>query len=604
MPPSGQAILRTAAGLLLAASAWAVDNQLPHLAAAYDGPALDPRLASWDGTITVTGIGAGDGEDWQTVTLVAVPLEPGLLTVQGIDRDPGASTATVRIRLAGPSIAAGSGRILVSAVDDGVPMGVATAIVDVPLVPWNTAPYLYWLEYHRIDPDSSWGYPLSNFQLQGFDLEDDPIVYVVRRLPVHAELLLNDEGGFKRTLQIGDSFSQDQLTARYISVVADPEVDMVPDGFGVDIEGQAGGGPHIVPLWLGTAGPALVVTAADGGLVWREGGGRIAIAGQATVTGSVTDLSGGSLVMAPAGGWRDGDRLALEDQGRGTGQVGIEGGSVLVDGTPLGTLAQDADGTLRVSFTAPAVPLSAARVILRALCYDHSGDDPGEGSRSVLIALADGHGVAAPWANALVRVQPVDDPPTVATARVAVPLECPATVTLLASDPDSPSLAWSLAGVDGGLSAAVLADGRAEITALAGGSGARRLRVRVSDGHQAVEAAVDVVVSGPGDARPHPAGDVPRQAVAGETISFDLPWDVSAFAGGADLVFSADPAAPGGLLVEAAGPQTARITWPVPADEPVRTHRRFMIIARDVAGRGAGRAPVSLWMLARPSGGG
>lgn len=602
------AVVRVALpGLILAPALAAADANLPPtLVAAYAGPALDPLLGRQVVEIVLSGLGPGLGEEAvQSVTVVAHPLDSTLLVVDGIEREPGASTARVRVRLAGAGVPAASGRILITAIDDGLPMGITTAVVDLPLVASDAPPAIWRLEYTDLQPDRI--YPLSDFALFALDPEGGQVTCILRSLPALGELALYDLlTGTRRQLAVGDTFTQEDLSARLLSYQPDAGVVNRLDGFAVAItDGVSDPGPtgHWMPLYVGVPrdppGELRIPVAAE---AWFEGDAPLAIAAGASLALPQPAVAGARLVCAPGGGWRPGDRVLLLDQGLGSGQVGLAGASVLVDGQPAGTWEVTADGGLEVAISADGLAAVQLRTLVRALAFEHRGDDPGSHWRSVTVTIEDGRGTPVPPALACFAVRAIDDPPVVAPARAAIPVGVPVTITLSASDPDSPLLAWSVVAADPGLTASSLGGGAFLVAATQGVNGQRRLRVRVDDGHLSTEAEVPVLVSGAGAPRPHPAGDPPREAFPGDLLAFELPWEAGEL--GADVVldFAIAGEVPPGLALVRSGPRQVGVRWQVPADEPVSTHRRLVLVASDAAGRGAARMPISIWIRPRPAG--
>jgi hypothetical protein len=452
--------------------------------------------------------------------------------------------------------------------------------------------------------------PYSRDQFAATDPEGDPIWYTVWNLPTRGELRLYrpDSGAFE-VVGLGGSFSQqdiDQRQVSYRNTVAAPGATDRWDFVLASVPHAAA--PPLFPqgnyfgfVFLGEGAAGAEVTVPVPAPAWSEGGPATAIAPQALVVHpTLADLAGGRLVLTPAGGWRSGDRLLVE----AAGGVAVEEDAVRLDGDALGTLARTADGGLTFAFTTAAATPAAAQALLRAVRFSHDGDDPGAGERVIQVVVGDGAGGSSVAVAARIPVLPVDDPPVVDGLRLAVPAEVPAVVHLAASDPDSPVLAWTLLAADPLLDARLLDGDRLLLSPRPGAVGERAMRVRVADGTSAVEAEVAVRVCGPGGPRLHPAGDVPREAYAGSTLAFALDWETAAVGGDAVLVFSPGTDAPPGLALAADGPRRLVATWPVPADEPVGTHRRFSIIVQEQAGRGAGRLPLSLWILPAPRGDG
>lgn len=590
-----------------AALAWPADNLPPTFVAAYTGPVIgDPDPANTvPQVIEVSGIGPGaPDEAGQTVTLIAYVLEPEILSVV-LNHAAGSDAATVDVRLVGSSVPRPSSRVLVTAVDDADPPGITTAVIDIPLLVVNTTPYLSSIPVVTVAPFGGHAYAPS--ELAPIDREGDPIYYTVDVPPVRGVITCFDPlAGTTRTLARGDWFTQDDIIARYVAYRNLDGVAGGSDNWQFILANSAPvltGGSWFpngqVRIGSGLAGP--IVTIPVPAAAWVEGAAPAAIAAGALVEHQrLAGLAGGRLVLTPGSGWRDGDRLGLAE----TAEVSTSGATVQVSGGDVGVWSRSAAGGLDIDLTTPAATAAAAAAVLAAVVFDHVGDDPGTEDRHVQVVASDADGAASVAVEAVVPVVPVDDPPVIDSSPMAIPRETVSLLRLAAVDPDTAGIAWTLVRADPELGAEDLGRGVIRCTPSAAASGLYAIAVQAADGTSIVPADIGVVVSGPADPRPQPAGDTPREAFPGSTLDFTIAWDTSAFPGGADLDFSATPDAPSGMVLEPVAAGRVRATWQVPGDEPVLVHRRFAIIAMDRLGRGAGRLPVSLWISPAVQGGG
>jgi hypothetical protein len=243
------------------------------------------------------------------------------------------------------------------------------------------------------------------------------------------------------------------------------------------------------------------------------------------------------------------------------------------------------------------------QALVRALTFGHAGGDPGSATRTVTVVVDDGTSGASPPATTTIAVVPRDDPPVLRTSSVSIPAGATLELELAADDSDSPLLNWSLVTAPARAVCTLVdaARGRLRLTAPADARGSDRIDTTVSDGvNPPVAAAILLVITGPDDPRPLPAGEFPGEAFVDEVLRVDLPWDCRQLAG-AQLAFAATPDAPAGLVLTATGATSVRATWAVPAGEPPG-HRRFAIIASDRVSQASALLPVLLPVRARPAG--
>jgi hypothetical protein len=109
------------------------------------------------------------------------------------------------------------------------------------------------------------------------------------------------------------------------------------------------------------------------------------------------------------------DQLGIQDQGAGSGQIGVGAGTVSYEGTQIGTFTGGANGTNLVVTLDPDATPAAVQALVRAITYANTSDNPGTGSRTVNFVVTDGDGGSA-QANAAVNITAVNDAPTAANA--------------------------------------------------------------------------------------------------------------------------------------------------------------------------------------------
>ncbi len=189
-------------------------------------------------------------------------------------------------------------------------------------------------------------------------------------------------------------------------------------------------------------------------------------AAAATVTDpDSSNFDTGKLTVAITANAGINDRLAIRNQGTGSGQVGTSGTSVTYGGVAIGSFAGGTGTTpLVVTFNASATP-TATRTVLRNVTYQLLTDNPAVLTRTLKFTLTDGDGGSATATQALTIV-PVNDAPVL--TGFASPLTYTENGTLL--------LAPSATASD--VDSANFGTGTLTVTLTAGGWSADRLAIR------------------------------------------------------------------------------------------------------------------------------
>jgi hypothetical protein len=128
------------------------------------------------------------------------------------------------------------------------------------------------------------------------------------------------------------------------------------------------------------------------------------------------NFSGGKLTMtmtSPTSGATVADRIQVNNQGTGVGQIGLSGTNVLYGGMSIGTFS-GGNGTtpMTVSFNAQATP-EAVQALMRNMMFSTAGENPSGAARSMNIMLTDGDGGTSLVGTKTVNVTPVNDAPTI-----------------------------------------------------------------------------------------------------------------------------------------------------------------------------------------------
>jgi uncharacterized delta-60 repeat protein len=160
-----------------------------------------------------------------------------------------------------------------------------------------------------------------------------------------------------------------------------------------------------------------VVDTVAGTIAYTEGGSPVVLAPAATVfdaeLSAAGSFAGATLTLARNGG------ASAQDLYSATGTLGglNPGGALVVDGTPVGTVTTNGDGTLLLTFDAAATE-ARVNAVMRQIAYANASDAP---PASVLIdwTFSDGNsaaaqgsgGVLAAFASVTVAITATNDPP-------------------------------------------------------------------------------------------------------------------------------------------------------------------------------------------------
>ncbi|MDH3703777.1 MAG: hypothetical protein OEU46_20970, partial [Alphaproteobacteria bacterium] len=157
---------------------------------------------------------------------------------------------------------------------------------------------------------------------------------------------------------------------------------------------------NVAPVIFGLSGDALLYTEGDGPLVIEQGG-------DALVTDvDSTDFAGGVLTVSiAAGGDAAEDVLSIRDSGTPGFGIEVSDGTVLFDGTSIGTFTGGGGGTDLVISLNGFATAAAATALTRAITYENIDiTAPTIGPRTVQYVLTDGDGGTSTAADATVTV--------------------------------------------------------------------------------------------------------------------------------------------------------------------------------------------------------
>jgi trimeric autotransporter adhesin len=171
-----------------------------------------------------------------------------------------------------------------------------------------------------------------------------------------------------------------------------------------------------VPIVASNVSPSITNLGGDL-LSYVEGSGIQAIDVLANAVVSDPDSGNfdtGTLTISFSGAGSDvnEDRLVIQSQGNGAGQIGTSGTIVSYGGTAIGTFT-GGTGTAPLSITLNAnATATATTALIRAIGYLNINDDnPATSTRLINVVLTDGDGGTSATSNVSVSVAAVNDPP-------------------------------------------------------------------------------------------------------------------------------------------------------------------------------------------------
>jgi CSLREA domain-containing protein len=175
-------------------------------------------------------------------------------------------------------------------------------------------------------------------------------------------------------------------------------------------------------------------------------------------TGTVSDVDsanfdGGRLVVYFSNNGQPEDRIAIQNEGVGAGQISLNGSSVYVDGMVVGDWAGGTDGStpLIVSFNSNATA-AIVQAVARNISYENVSDAPSTAVRTMVGYVEDGDGGTSNLVSGTLTIIPSNDAPTIVSdggdvsATVFVAENTTAASTVMAVDPDSTGLVYSIGG--------------------------------------------------------------------------------------------------------------------------------------------------------------
>ena len=130
-----------------------------------------------------------------------------------------------------------------------------------------------------------------------------------------------------------------------------------------------------------------------------------------------SDFDTGTLTVSFQAGSDSGeDVLAIQNQGTGTGQIGVSGSDVSYEGVTIGTFTGGTGGTDLVITLNASADAAAVSALTQNITYENTGtDNPTAGARTVRYVLTDGDGGTSANYDTTVTVSAVNDVAVVAS---------------------------------------------------------------------------------------------------------------------------------------------------------------------------------------------
>ncbi len=207
---------------------------------------------------------------------------------------------------------------------------------------------------------------------------------------------------------------------------------------------------------------APAITLPGGSLNLTEGDAARLVDATASITDPDShDFDTGTLTVSLPSGATSGDIIAIQNQGTGSGFVGVSGANVTYGGVVIGTFVGGNAGTpLVITFNSFSNPTpQSIQAVLRAITFQNTSDNPPANARPLRFVATDGDGGTSLNVQVTVTITPVNDP-SVLTRSVSgitytengAPLQLDPSIGV--ADPDSPDFSngvLTVAYTSGGL---------------------------------------------------------------------------------------------------------------------------------------------------------
>jgi hypothetical protein len=177
--------------------------------------------------------------------------------------------------------------------------------------------------------------------------------------------------------------------------------------------------PQVETVSVQATNDAPVFTVPPGTTAYTEGA-TVFVTPSATLTDvDSPDFDGGQLVLSITAGGESTDRLYVNSQGTGPGQVLASGANVFYNGGSgsvlVGTISggYGASDPLVITFNGSSTPAAVAAITSQVLFWNTS-DNPAATSRTVTLQVTDGDGGTSTLQTRTISVTPLNDAPAIA----------------------------------------------------------------------------------------------------------------------------------------------------------------------------------------------
>ncbi|MBF0186443.1 MAG: efflux RND transporter periplasmic adaptor subunit [Magnetococcales bacterium] len=227
--------------------------------------------------------------------------------------------------------------------------------------------------------------------------------------------IIEDAGSATFTAQANDITGADPSLAALATVAGYPTQIHALNGGSNALNSGVGGADrgvtvtNSIPVLANLAGDTLAYTEDDAATVIEQGS-------DATVTDSDSgNFNTGTLTVSiSANRVSTEDVLSINNQGTGSGQIGLSGTTVTYEGATIGTMT-GGSGTddLVVTFSEFSTA-TAVTALLKNITYQNSNTgDPSTNARTVDFVVTDGDGGTSATSSATVNITAVNDAPTI-----------------------------------------------------------------------------------------------------------------------------------------------------------------------------------------------
>ena len=220
---------------------------------------------------------------------------------------------------------------------------------------------------------------------------------------------------------------------------------------------------------------APVIAGFETTVSYTEGSAAVLVESNATVTDvDSPNFENGRLVAQLIANGQSTDRLEIRHQGTSTGQIGVDGTTVLYGGQSIGTYSGGiGTGALVVTLSVNATP-QAVQALLRNITFRNISRNPKDLVRTLRVSVTDGDGGTSNLPTKSVQVTTTNDAPEIGLFDTAVTYKAKSAAILLdtnatVTDPDSVNFEGGKLTV--GLTANAQADDRLEIRNLGTSAG-------------------------------------------------------------------------------------------------------------------------------------